>query len=142
MQERGLTPRFVTFADTHSAQLAAEAAGCELGQIAKTVCFTHRDGAVLVVASGDRRVSIKKLRDLVGAKPRLAGADEVLAITGYAPGAVAPVCLATTVPVLLDESLRRFDSIWCGGGATDTILQLTISELGALTAGEWVDVSE
>lgn len=142
MRERGLKPRFVTFSDTHSSHLAAEAVGCELGQIAKTICFVTSAGAVLVIAPGDRRVSTKKLRGLVGAKPKLAGPDEVLAITGYPPGAVAPVGLATEVPVYLDESLRRFDAYWCGGGATNAVVSITLADLGALTAGEWADLCE
>jgi prolyl-tRNA editing enzyme YbaK/EbsC (Cys-tRNA(Pro) deacylase) len=142
LREQGIEPRFRRFDDTHSSQLAAEAVGVELGQIAKTICFVAGGDPVLVVAPGDRRVDVKRLRDYLGTKPRLADADTVLAVTGYEPGAITPVALATPVRLLLDRSLRRFNTFWCGGGSRDTIMEISLAHLERLTGGAWVDLCE
>lgn len=126
-----------------TAPAAAAAVGVELGRIAKSILFLHDGRPVLVVASGDRRVSRPRVRDhLGGGKVALAGPDEVLAHTGFVAGGVAPVGLASPATVLLDEGLKRFDHIWAGGGVPEALVRLPVAELPRLTGGTWAAVCE
>ncbi len=124
-----------------TAQEAADALGVSLGQIAKSVVFRHRadDRAVLVVASGDRRVDEHKLSALVGVVGR-ADAKFVKQRTGFAIGGVSPVGLAEVPVMLIDRDLLRFDLIWAAAGHPNGVFGLTPTELLALTGAPLADV--
>lgn len=135
LAERGhaLPPRWLDVAARTSAE-AAMALGVQVGQIAKSVVFRRRsDGAaVLVVASGDRRVDTAKLQALVGAVGR-ADADFVKASTGFSIGGVAPIAHAQPLQVVVDSELFRFDQVWAAAGHPNGVFCATPQELLALT---------
>jgi prolyl-tRNA editing enzyme YbaK/EbsC (Cys-tRNA(Pro) deacylase) len=141
---RGLTADLKLF-DQHlpTAPAAAEALGVELGRIAKSILLFAGQEPVLVVAAGDRRVDRQKVKALTvgGAKVRIASADEVLAVTGFVAGGVAPVGLLNPAAVLLDESLQRFADIWAGGGVPEALLRLGVAALPEATGGHFADVT-
>lgn len=124
-----------------TAQEAADALGVELGQIAKSVIFKRKqDGvAVLVVASGDRRVDEKKVSALVGKIGR-ADADFVKAQTGFTIGGVSPVAHLHPPVTLLDQDLWRFDEIWAAAGHPHGVFRLRPQDLPDLTGALSVDV--
>jgi prolyl-tRNA editing enzyme YbaK/EbsC (Cys-tRNA(Pro) deacylase) len=124
-----------------TSQEAADALGIEVGQIAKSVIFRRRsdDAAVLVVASGDRRVDEHKVTALVGPVGR-ADAQFVKARTGFSIGGVAPVAHATSPVTLIDRELFRFNEIWAAAGHPNGVFRLTPAQLEALTAAPVVDV--
>lgn len=124
----------------HTSVLAAQALGVEVGAIAKSILFAGPTEKVLVVASGDGRIDDKKLRVLTGEKMRLADAETVGAVTGFAPGGVCPFALATPVRILLDESMRRFECVNTAAGTAHSAVPLTPDELAAMTGGEWADL--
>ena len=126
-----------------TAQEAADGLGVQLGQIAKSVIFRRRqDGAaVLVIASGDRRVDEKKVAALVGKVGR-ADADFVKARTGFTIGGVSPVAHATPPVVLIDRELYRFDVIWAAAGHPHGVFRLTPDDLLRLTGAPQADVVE
>ena len=138
---------------THSAQMldgaartaqeAAEQLGILVGQVAKSIIFKRRsDGvAVLVVASGDKRVDEKKVAELVGKIGR-ADADFVKASTGFSIGGVSPVAHASKVVTLIDQELQRFDVVWAAAGHPYGVFPATPSQLQALTGAPWSDVVE
>ena len=99
-------------ASTRTAEEAAAAAGCELGQIVKSLVFADAGGPVLVLCAGDRRVDTA----LVGQGVRRATPDEVRDATGYAMGGVPPIGHDRPVRTVVDESLRRFATVWCPPG--------------------------
>ena len=138
---RGVDTQIRRFADTHSAELAAQAVGVAIAQISKSLVFAAGDQLVLVMVPGDCKVDQKRLRELLRAKPRMADPDQVLAATGYPVGGVTPVALATPVRVLLDRALGRYDVVWTAGGTGDTLMPLPWSELPRITGGELVDVT-
>ncbi len=123
-------------------QEAAEALGLQTGQIAKSVIFRRRadDAAVLVVASGDRRVDEKKVAALVGPIGR-ADAAFVKARTGYSIGGVAPVGHATPPVTLLDRELFRFDEVWAAAGHPNGVFRASPAELERLTGAPVADVT-
>ncbi|MDM4764714.1 YbaK/EbsC family protein [Pelomonas sp. SE-A7] len=129
-----------------TSQEAADALGVSLGQIAKSVVFRRKadDQAVLVIASGDRRVDEKKLKALTGPLSR-ADADFVKARTGFSIGGVSPLGFAPAeghaVPQLfVDQELFRFDVIWAAAGHPNGVFKMTPAELEALTGAPVIDV--
>lgn len=126
-------PRWLDVA-ARTAQEAADALGVQLGQIAKSVIFRRRqDGvAVLVVASGDRRVDERCVAQRVGPIGR-ADADFVKTSTGFSIGGVSPVAHRLAPVVLIDQALFRFDRIWAAAGHPNAVFPLSPTELVALT---------
>jgi prolyl-tRNA editing enzyme YbaK/EbsC (Cys-tRNA(Pro) deacylase) len=124
-----------------TSQEAADALGVAVGQIAKSVVFRRKaDGAaVLVVASGDRRVDEKKVAARVGAVGR-ADADFVKAATGFSIGGVSPVAHAAKPVMLIDRDLFRFDEVWAAAGHPNGVFRLSPSQLKALTGAPVDDV--
>lgn len=124
-----------------TSQEAADVLGIEVGQVAKSVIFRRKadDVAVLVVASGDRRVDEKKVAALVGAIGR-ADADFVKTKTGFSIGGVSPVAHATPPVTLIDRELFRFGEIWAAAGHPNGVFKLSPRELEALTQAPVADV--
>jgi prolyl-tRNA editing enzyme YbaK/EbsC (Cys-tRNA(Pro) deacylase) len=122
---------------------AADALGVQVGQIAKSVVFRRRsDGvAVLVVASGDRRVDEGKVAAAVGAIGR-ADAAFVKQQTGFSIGGVSPLAHAQPAVVLVDRDLFRFDEIWAAAGHPNGVFPLSPEQLLVLTGASATDVAE
>jgi prolyl-tRNA editing enzyme YbaK/EbsC (Cys-tRNA(Pro) deacylase) len=138
----GHAPLWLEVAARTSAQ-AAEALGVSVGQIAKSVIFRRReDGiAVLVVASGDKRVDEAKVAGRLGAIGR-ADADFVKEATGFSIGGVAPVGHRTQVLTLIDRELFRFDAIWAAAGHPNGVFRLAPADLERLTGAPVADVTQ
>ena len=115
---------------------------CSVAEIAKSVVFRGKDSgrAVVVVASGDNRVSEAKVAACVGEALARADADFVRSATGYAIGGVAPIGHAQAVRLLLDEDLQRFARLWAAAGTPFSVFPLTPAQLQALTGAEWTDI--
>jgi prolyl-tRNA editing enzyme YbaK/EbsC (Cys-tRNA(Pro) deacylase) len=123
---------------TRTAQEAADAVGVELGQIVKSLVFVAADGPVLCLCAGDRRVDVAKLGD--GA--RQAKPDEVRAATGFAIGGVPPVGHEQPLRTVVDDSLRRFQTVWCAGGTANAVFPVEVEALiAALPAAEVREIS-
>nr|WP_239061951.1 YbaK/EbsC family protein [Ideonella livida] len=122
-------------------QEAAEALGLQTGQIAKSVIFRRKadDVAVLVVASGDRRVDEKKVAAQVGPIGR-ADADFVKARTGFSIGGVSPVGHAQPPVTLIDRELFRFEEVWAAAGHPNGVFRLHPADLERLTGAPVADV--
>ena len=122
-------------------ELAAHALGVEPARIAKTLSFKAGDGAVLVVAAGDARVDNRKFKDRFGMKAKMLTADEVLTLVGHPVGGVCPFGVNDGVPVYLDESLRRFETVFPAVGSGNSAIELTLEELYTFSkATDWADV--
>ena len=117
--------------------------GVAVGQIAKSVIFRRKSDevAILVVASGDRRVDEKKVAGLVGPIGR-ADADFVKAKTGFTIGGVSPLAHATPVVTLIDRDLFRFDRVWAAAGHPHGVFPMSPAELEQLTGAPVHDVAQ
>lgn len=135
LRERGVTPAIRQFADTHSADLAAQALGVHVAQISKSLVVVAGGKPHLMMLPGDRKADWGKVKALLGARGRMATPDEVLAHTGYPVGAVSPFGLPAPLPVYLDRALERFETVWMSGGTADTLLALSWSDVCNLTGG-------
>jgi prolyl-tRNA editing enzyme YbaK/EbsC (Cys-tRNA(Pro) deacylase) len=124
-----------------TAQQAADALGIAVGQIAKSIIFRRKadDVAVLVIASGDRRVDEKKVDAIVGKTGR-ADADFVKSRTGFSIGGVSPVAHAQPPVTLIDRELFRFDEIWAAAGHPHGVFKLRPQDLERLTGAPVADV--
>jgi prolyl-tRNA editing enzyme YbaK/EbsC (Cys-tRNA(Pro) deacylase) len=129
---------------TATAQLAAEAIGCEVGQIAKSLCFVVHGRPILVIASGDQRVDERKLATLLGVTHKavkLATPDQCIEHFGYAPGSVPPVGhRQKPQAVYLDDSLKRYTYIYPAGGASNAVFGVTLAQLAHISGGTFADV--
>jgi prolyl-tRNA editing enzyme YbaK/EbsC (Cys-tRNA(Pro) deacylase) len=124
-----------------TSQEAADALGVAVGQIAKSVVFRRRsdDRAVLVIASGDRRVDERKVGAVTGELGR-ADATFVRASTGFVIGGVAPLAHTNELVTLIDRDLFRFDEIWAAAGHPNGVFKLTPAELERYTGAPVADV--
>jgi len=126
-------------ASTSTAQEAADAIGCPLGAIIKSLCFLVDEQLVLVLAAGDRRVDTKVLRQIYGVskrKCRIADPETVLRITGFAVGGVAPVGHLEPLTTLIDDSLSRFEIVYAAAGTGNSIFCIPYATLIEVTAGQ------
>ncbi len=124
-------------------ELAAAAVGTEPARIAKTLSFQNRagDGCMLVVMAGDAKANNRKFKDHFGFKARMLAHEDALAFTGHAVGGVCPFALPQGVPVYLDVSMRRFDTIYPAAGSANSAVPMSCEELERCArAAAWVDV--
>jgi prolyl-tRNA editing enzyme YbaK/EbsC (Cys-tRNA(Pro) deacylase) len=121
---------------------AAEAFGVAPELIAKTLSLRVGDRVVLVVTRGTARLDNKKARAVLGAKPRMLEADEVVAITGHPVGGVCPFGLATPLQVYCDVSLQAFDEVVPAAGSTHSAVRLPPMRMAELVDAIWVDVCQ
>lgn len=145
LNEAGIDTRVVEFEQpTRTSAEAAAAIGCTVAEIAKSIVFRGKDSgqAVVVVASGDNRVSEAKVAARVGERLARADADFVRSATGYAIGGVAPLGHAQPAKLLLDEDLQRFDTVWAAAGTPFSVFPLSPAQLQALTGAAWSDVRQ
>jgi prolyl-tRNA editing enzyme YbaK/EbsC (Cys-tRNA(Pro) deacylase) len=124
-------------AGTRTAAEAAAAIGCEVAQIAKSLIFRAEPSgrAVLVIASGAKRVDERKVGEILGEKIVRADADFVREKTGFAIGGVPPLGHAEPLTTLIDESLSAFATIWAAAGTPNAVFRLTPADLVRLTGG-------
>ncbi len=142
LDEKGIKARVVTLDEsTRTSQLAADALGCTVAEIAKSIVFRAGDGAVVVVISGDRRVDAKKVSAQMGVKAGNADADAVKSLTGYVIGGVPPFPHDAGVKVLLDRSLTRFERVWAAAGTPNSVMNLAVAQLRGIV-GDPVDVAQ
>jgi prolyl-tRNA editing enzyme YbaK/EbsC (Cys-tRNA(Pro) deacylase) len=126
-------------ATTATVDDAARALGVAPARIAKTLAV--RAGEVfLLVTRGDARLDNGKAKARFGARPRMLGAEETLALTGHPVGGVCPFGLATPLPVYLDVSLRGFDLVYPAAGSLNSSVEVSPGRLAELVATGWVDL--
>jgi prolyl-tRNA editing enzyme YbaK/EbsC (Cys-tRNA(Pro) deacylase) len=126
---------------TATVALAAEALGVEPGMIAKTMSFLQGDQAVLVLTEGTARVDNRKYKDTFHVKAKMIPFEEVEDWIGHAPGGVCPFGIKEGISVYLDESLKKYDTVYPAAGNDHSAVKLTIPELEQVCgAVGWVDV--
>jgi len=145
LRDAGLDATVVEFEQpTRTSAEAAAAIGCTVAEIAKSVVFRGRESAmaIVVVASGENRVDESRVAASVGEPLARADADFVRSATGYAIGGVAPIGHSGPVKLVLDEDLRRFETIWAAAGTPFSVFPLTPAQLRELTGAEWAAVKQ
>jgi len=141
LEDEGIEARVITLDEsTRTSQLAANALGCTVAEIAKSIAFKAGEQAVVVVISGDRRVDANKVSAYLGFKIVNADAETVKELTGYSIGGVPPFPHTPNVKVILDKSLTRFEKVWAAAGTPNSVMDLTVDQLKSIV-GDFVDVA-
>lgn len=125
-------------------ELAAKALNVEGARIAKTLSFKTSSGAMLVVTAGDVRIDNKKFKTTFGFKAKMLTPDEAVKYTGHAVGRVCPFGIDNdSVKTYLDESLKRFETVYPACGSSNSAIQLTCKEIEELSNCDgWIDVTK
>ena len=120
---------------------AAEHLGCEVAQIAKSIVL-KAENPILVIISGDMRVDLKNLSEVIEQKAKLASPEYVLEEIGFIIGGVPPMGFDKPVRILMDKSVERFAEVFSSGGSRESILRISVGDLKNATKCELVDVSK
>lgn len=120
---------------------AAQSIGCKPAQIAKTMSFIVNEKPVLIVMAGDTKVDNQKYKACFHQKAIMLPGSEVEALIGHGPGAVCPFAIKNDIPVYLDISLKRFDTLYTAGGSLNSTVTLSLGELEQFASPiGWIDV--
>ena len=127
---------------TRSAQDAADAVGCQVGQIAKSLIFAGKKSKqpILVIASGPNRVNEKAVSRYISEPLAMAKVEFVREHTGFAIGGVPPVGHPKPLQTFIDEDLLKFEEIWAAAGTPNAVFKLTPEQLKTITSGEVISV--
>jgi Cys-tRNA(Pro) deacylase len=144
LDEHGLADQIHEFEQsTKTAQDAADAMGCELGQIVKSlVVVVDGERAAVALVAGDRRADLAAIAsELGGTKAKMADADTVRAATGYAIGGVSPFALPTDLPILFDDSFERFEVVYPAAGTPSSMVRTDRAALVGMCGGRVAHIS-
>ncbi len=127
---------------TRTSAEAAQAVGCQVEQIAKSIVFRskHTDKPILVIASGPNRINEKKIEALISEPIGKADANFVRQRTGFVIGGVPPVGHLEKIEIFIDEDLLKYDEIWAAAGTPNAVFKLTPSDLVKMTEGPVVSI--
>lgn len=122
-------------------ELAAQAVGCQPCRIAKTLSFKVGNRTVLIAAAGDAKVDNRKYKDFFGTKAKMLTAEEAETLIGHAVGGVCPFAVNEGVEVYLDESLKRFETVFPACGSSNSAIELSMEEMETYSCAKaWIDV--
>lgn len=123
-------------------ELAAAALGVDGARIAKSMGMKLGEGAIVVVTAGDQKINSGKFKAGFGEKAKMLTFDEAHTMLGHDPGGVCPFALPSGVSVYLDESMRRFETVFPAAGSSNSAIELTCEELERCSSNfaGWVDV--
>ena len=122
-------------------ELAAEAAGVIPARITKTLCLMSKEGPMVICVAGDTKIDNRKFKDKFGLKAKMLTAEETLEATGHAVGGVCPFAVNEGVEVYLDESLKRFETVFPACGSSNSAIEMTMQDLEKYSGYiAWVDV--
>jgi len=142
LNERGIEAKIVVLdSSTKTSKLAAEALGCTVAQIAKSIVFKGSK-PIVVVISGDKKVDLKRLSTAVGEKIELADPEYVRVNTSYEVGGVPPFPHTSDVKVYLDLSVFRWNEVWAAAGAPNAVMKIKVKDLEENINAAIIDVSE
>lgn len=129
---------------TRTSLEAAQALGCQVGQIAKTLVFQTVSSCrpVLIIASGSNRVNEKLCASLIGEEISKADADFVRSHTGFVIGGVPPLGHTEKLEIFIDQDLLQYDEIWAAAGTPHAVFHLTPDDLLRMTNGKVIKVTE
>ncbi len=142
LEKFGYAERITEFNEsTATVELAAAVVGVIPARIAKTLSFKVNEVVILIVAAGDAKIDSRKYKDKFGAKAKMLTAQEAIDLVGHPVGGVCPFAVNEGVTVYLDESLKRFETVFPAAGSAGSAVKLSCDELfESSQAAEWVDV--
>ena len=142
LKERGREQEILEFpVSSATVELAAQALNTQPARIAKTLSFKVGEEAILIVAAGDAKIDNGKYKAQFHKKAQMLKAEEVTELVGHAVGGVCPFGVPESVSVYLDESLKRFETVFPAAGSANSAIELSLEELEKYShAKAWIDV--
>ena len=125
---------------TRTAQEAADAVGCELGQIVKSLVFKSGQIPLLFLVSGKNQLNIKKVESILGMEIQKADADFAREQTGYPIGGVPPVAHEHPIDIFIDNDLMTYEEIWAAAGTPNAVFRIKSNDLPGITNGRIIEV--
>lgn len=144
LNQAGLSTQVLELpASTRTAEAAAEAVGCRVGQIVKSLVFStdQSQRPVLILTSGENQVDESTAEQVIGEKIRFADPEFVRETTGFAIGGVSPVGHKQKVSTYIDRDLLQYSAIWAAAGTPHAVFEITPDNLIRITGGEVIRVS-
>ena len=143
-KQYGIEDKILEFeVSSATVELAARALNCEEGRIAKTLSFHVGERIVLIVAAGDARIDNAKYKAYFGTKAKMLSYEEAEPLIGHAVGGVCPFAVNDKVEIYLDESLKRYQTVFPACGSSNSAIELTLGELERYSGSSvWIDVSK
>ncbi len=140
--KEGMEERIIEFATSSATvPLAAVAAGCEEARICKTLSFLGKEGPLLILTAGDVKIDNHKYKEEFGIKAKMLRAEQTVELIGHAVGGICPFGINEGVAVYLDESMKRFKTMFPACGSSNSAIELTIGELEKYSGYKlWVNV--
>jgi len=130
----------------NSARTALEAAsslGCEIGAIVKSLLFKTENSFTLCLVAGDKKASLNKIKKILNIKDvSMASADDVKNITGYTIGGVSPIGHSNKIDIFIDNSLKRFTSLFAAAGHPNCVFEINFTDLQKITNGSIMEITE
>ena len=130
----------------NSARTALEAAsslGCEIGAIVKSLLFRTENSFTLCLVAGDKKASLNKIKKTLNIKDvSMASADDVKNITGYTIGGVSPIGHSNKIDIFIDNSLKRFTSLFAAAGHPNCVFKINFTDLQKITNGSIMEITE
>lgn len=141
-EKYGIEDRVLEFeVSSATVELAAQAAGCEPCRIAKSLTFMVNDKPIMIVAAGDVKIDNSKYKEKFGTKAKMLTPEQVETLIGFSIGGVTPFAINDGVTVYLDESLKRFETVFPACGSSNSAIELTINELEKYSSyTQWINV--
>lgn len=141
-KEQGIEDKIQEFeVSSATVKLAAQALGCEPERIAKSITFQAGDRIIMIVTAGDQKIDNPKYKAQFGTKAKMLAREEAEDLIGHAVGGVCPFAVNEGVEIYLDESLKRFETVFPACGSSNSAAEFTIPELEKYTNYlEWIDV--
>ena len=138
----GMEDRILEFpVSSATVELAAQALGCEGKRIVKTLSFNAGGKAILICAAGDAKVDNAKYKARFGVKAKMLSHEDAATMIGHAVGGVCPFAVNEGVEVYLDESIKRFETVFPAAGSSNSAIELTCDELAQYSHSlGWIDV--
>ena len=142
LKQWGADERIVEFpVSSATVELAAQAVGCEPARIAKTLSFLVNDHAILIVAAGDAKVDNARYKAFFHTKAKMLSMEQVTELIGHAVGGVCPFGVKEGVEIYLDESLKRFTTVFPAAGSSNSAIEVTMEQLEEYSGSKnWIDV--
>ncbi len=136
-----ITPIFFD-SSTKTAKDAADSLGCQVSQIAKSICFWSDQAPLLVIASGSNRISLQKLQDIAQTKIKIMSAKEIQKTLGYTIGGVPPFGYSSQPQTIIDQDLFQYEVIYAAAGAPNAVFKTTPQDLEKLSHAQIKDIKE
>lgn len=144
LKEYGLEDRLIVFdSGTETVEKAAEQIDCQPAEIAKSMAFEIEDRSILILAAGDIRIDNRKYKEEFGKKAKMIKKEDLLSKIGYPMGGVCPFDVNEGVEVYMDESLKKFNTLYPAGGTDNSVVKMKIEDLSKIIKPiKWIDVGK